>query len=161
MFQRVYDCDTNYIKTAVFGACYEEDGSLNREAQNGYLLPQVVAIAAPPAIAFPELVVLTEEQRKLKYSDIYRLAQELCCSTAVLPEKEKEIQEMTEERLREKLVQDFDLLQEHRRKAFYLPLDQRRSLLKYLDLVADALLQFAEIEDEWLVCCNTSNWRQQ
>ena len=105
--------------------------------------------------------MLTEEQRKLKYSDIYRLAQELCCSTAVLPEKEKEIQEMTEERLREKLVQDFDLLQEHRRKAFYLPLDQRRTLLKYLDLVADALLQFAEIEDEWLVCCNTSNWRQQ
>ena len=65
-----------------------------------------------------------------------------------LEEKEKEIQEMTEERLREKLVQDFDYIQEYRRKAFYLPLDQRRTLLKYLDLVTDALLQYAEIEDE-------------
>lgn len=148
MFRGIYQGDANNIKTAIFGACYEEDGSLNREAQNGYLLPRVVAIAAPPAIAFPELVVLTEEQRKMKYSDLYRIAQELCRSTAVLPEKEEEIQKMTEERLREKLVQDFDLLQEHRRKAFYLPLDQRRTLLKYLDLVADALLQFAEIEDE-------------
>ena len=55
---------------------------------------------------------------------------------------------MTEERLREKLVQDFDYIQEYRRKAFYLPLDQRRTLLKYLDLVTDALLQYAEIEDE-------------
>lgn len=55
---------------------------------------------------------------------------------------------MTEERLREKLVRDFDFLQEHRRKAFYLPLDQRRTLFKYLDLVTDALLQYAEIEDE-------------
>lgn len=100
------------------------------------------------AIATPELVVLTEEQRQSKYSEMYRLAQELCRSTAVLPEKEKEIQEITEERLREKLVEDFDYIQEHRRKAFYLPLDQRRTLFKYLDLVADALLQYAENEDE-------------
>ena len=99
-------------------------------------------------IAVPELVVLTEEQRQSKYSEIYQLAEELCRSTVVLPEKEKEIQEMTEERLREKLVQDFDYIQEYRRKAFYLPLDQRRTLLKYLDLVTDALLQYAEIEDE-------------
>lgn len=126
----------------IFGACYDKDGSLNREAQNGYLLPRVVAIATP------ELVVLTEEQRQSKYSEMYRLAQELCRSTAVLPEKEKEIQEITEERLREKLVEDFDYIQEHRRKAFYLPLDQRRTLFKYLDLVADALLQYAENEDE-------------
>ena len=87
--------------------------------------------------------MLTEEQRKSKYSEIYRLAEELCHFTAVLPEKEKEIQQMTEE----KLVQDFDYIQEHRRKGFYLPLDQRR-MLKYLDLVVDALLHYAEIEDE-------------
>lgn len=93
-------------------------------------------------------MVLTEEQRQSKYSEMYRLTQELCRSTAVLPEKEKEIQEITEERLREKLVQDFDYIQEHRRKVFYLPLDQRRTLFKYLDLVADALLQYAENEDE-------------
>lgn len=158
MFRGIYQGDANNIKTAIFGACYDTDGSLTREAQNGYLLPRVVAIAAPPAIAVPELVVLTEEERQSKYSKIYQLAEELCRSTVVLPEKEKEIQEMTEERLREKLVQDFDYIQEYRRKAFYLPLDQRRTLLKYLDLVTDALLQYAVIEDEWFVCCNTSNW---
>lgn len=64
--QRVYDCDTNYIKTAIFGACYDTDGSLNREAQNGYLLPPVVAIFAPPAIAVPELVV----DALLQYAEI-------------------------------------------------------------------------------------------
>lgn len=68
----------------IFGACYDKDGSLNREAQNGYLLPQVVAIATP------ELVVLTEEERQSKYSEIYQLAEELCRSTVVLPEKEKD-----------------------------------------------------------------------
>ena len=41
-------------------------------------------------IAVPELVVLAEEQRKSKYSDMYRLAQELWRSIAVLPEKEKD-----------------------------------------------------------------------
>ena len=92
MFRGIYQGDANNIKTAIFGACYDTDGSLTREAQNGYLLPRVVAIAAPPAIAVPELVVLTEEERQSKYSEIYQLAEELCRSTVVLPEKEKEIQ---------------------------------------------------------------------
>ena len=90
MFRGIYQGDANNIKTAIFGACYDTDGSLTREAQNGYLLPRVVAIAAPPAIAVPELVVLTEEERQSKYSEIYQLAEELCRSTGVLPEKEKD-----------------------------------------------------------------------
>ena len=146
--QRMYTSEPNNIKTAVFNCCYEQNGALTRGAQNGYLLPQTVAVATPPSPSLPCFVVLTEEERKRKYQEIAKLADDLCASVGSYPQRDRDIMQMKEAQLNQKLNDAFDRIKENRKFAFLLCLDQCRELLKWVEKVDTALASYTCVDDE-------------